>query len=103
MFGTTDIVKIKKGCKSKFVELRNKVAHGDIIHLQTFKEELKLLLPLKEELVDTYKVKGNPIRWDVASYVQLRKCLIFCLTWENNLCSRARAPTFSSSSTYIHT
>ena len=78
-----DIKKIKKGiCTSKFAELRNKVAHGDYARLQAFQKEIKPYLPSKEELINKYKVKGNQFRWDVASYVQLRKCITFCLTWE---------------------
>ena len=78
---------IKSGVGTKFANLRNKFAHGDILEIMTWNKGFYRYLPSKEELTRKYGVEipDNKIRMDIPGYVQLTKCLNFLLQWRENL------------------
>ena len=87
-----DLENIREGKESpKFVQLRNKFAHGDILKLVSMQTEFFSLLPELDELREKYDVKIDnifTIRLDLPSYIQITKCLNFLITWLHNLSNR---------------
>jgi len=82
----------KKSNSSRFTELRNKHAHGDVLKYN-FPKEFYQLLPRLEELEEEYgiKVDINRILWSLPSYIQIIKSLRFMIRWLNNLIERQKA------------
>jgi hypothetical protein len=87
-----DLEKIREGEETpKFIILRNKFAHGDILKLASMQTEFFSLLPELEELREKYDVEIDnifSIRWDLPSYIQITKCLNFLIEWLHNLSNK---------------
>ena len=87
-----ELIQKKKGIPTRFAQLRNKFAHGDILQLMGHPSDFYSYLPRLDELKLKYSVDfyGDfPVRMDLPGYVQLTKCMKFLLKWRENLFEHA--------------